>query len=937
MTAQPLQNNELPTTSDQKRRSRWGAFWYLVRKAVLTLLTIFLGVFAVMWIFDAPTPRLDGPGPSQLEYAMYERINLEVNRARYANRGSTTVVDFGALWDEIAHAQGLYLPKVSRLLFWTYKAMTFQWGDHSGIGAQGVTFQEMTSLNNMVLYHLNYTLLLIGPAYLLLFLVGLPISLYLAEHEGTWLDRLMNFMAPISSIPAWVIGVMLITLFAVILRWMPPSGMVDFIPPDTLQERNLMLLKHAILPVLSIFLSLIFQLIYSWRTIFVTFSSEDYVDLGKAIGLPARKFRRTYLLKPNLSYVITSFSLLLIGFWQMVMALEVIFDWRGVGYLYIKGGLPNFWGESMYPGNLLIALILVVLFAYILGAVTFLLDVVYAIVDPRLRLNNKAPRLRTASRKRLKQAAAKRGSASSASSPAPVAPAAAATASPAPVESKPASDTQPILLKTQQDTQPLLVSAPSAPVKVLPKAPGRWQSFTSSLRRNLKLLARYPSAIVGLGIILLLVIGSLAAVIGLPYQKIGEEWTGRSFTGQPNVPKLALPTWVNFFRTQKLFSSQSLTSSKDAVVVGNWMRGDSSQLTYTFTFDYGSPDFLSDMFIYLEPKYDQKAPFVVMRVTTPDGREIELKGSSVYRPGEYELKDRLPMRAFFEASPEWRTWYRDKAPNVTPLHHFLFAQPGLSEAKVVRGEYQIDFFVTTFEPDSRLNVRMELLGQVYGFAGTDYFRRDLTVPLLWGMPFALVIGLGGSVLTILLSMLFAAAGVWFGGWVDDLIQRLTEVNLVLPVLAVSVLAYAYLNVSIWVVLLVNVLLNVFGAPLKSFRAALLQVRESPYIEAAQTYNAGNWRIILKYMVRKIVPVLVPQLVILIPSYVFLEATLGIFNINVGLPTWGNVIYEALSSSVVYGSTFWVVQPIALLLLTGVGFGLLGSALEKILNPRLQID
>jgi peptide/nickel transport system permease protein len=75
-------------------------------------------------------------------------------------------------------------------------------------------------------------------------------------------------------------------------------------------------------------------------------------------------------------------------------------------------------------------------------------------------------------------------------------------------------------------------------------------------------------------------------------------------------------------------------------------------------------------------------------------------------------------------------------------------------------------------------------------------------------------------------------------------------------------------------------------------------------------------------------------VILIPSYVFLEATLGIFNVRSIYPTWGRVIYEALQYGENYGSSFWVREPIGLLLLTGLAFAMLGFALERILNPRI---
>jgi len=186
-------------------------------------------------------------------------------------------------------------------------------------------------------------------------------------------------------------------------------------------------------------------------------------------------------------------------------------------------------------------------------------------------------------------------------------------------------------------------------------------------------------------------------------------------------------------------------------------------------------------------------------------------------------------------------------------------------------------------------------------------------------------------------MIVAAAGVWFGGWLDGSIQRLTEANMILPVLAVGILVFAYYGISLYVIMAVIILLNVFGSPTKSFRAAFLQVKEAPYIEAAQAYGASNMRIIFRYMIPKIVPVLIPQLVMLIPALVFLEATLGIFNVfDPRYPTWGRVIYEAITRAALWGgSAYWYLEPIALLLLVGIAFTLVGFALERILNPKLQ--
>jgi peptide/nickel transport system permease protein len=86
------------------------------------------------------------------------------------------------------------------------------------------------------------------------------------------------------------------------------------------------------------------------------------------------------------------------------------------------------------------------------------------------------------------------------------------------------------------------------------------------------------------------------------------------------------------------------------------------------------------------------------------------------------------------------------------------------------------------------------------------------------------------------------------------------------------------------------------------------------------------------------PTIIPQTVMLIPSFIFLEATLAIFNISdVRYPTWGRMIYSGLRYGALFGSEFWVLQPIVLMLSTGLAFVLISFALNHILTPHLKIE
>jgi peptide/nickel transport system permease protein len=679
--------------------------------------------------------------------------------------------------------------------------------------------------------------------------------------------------------------------------------------------------KHMILPVSAIILSLIFQLTYTWRTFFLIYSNEDYVELARAKGLRDKIIEKKYILRPSMPFVITSFSLTLVGFWQMTIALEHVFNWPGIGQLYI-GSLPNFWQEAMFPGEMTITVSLVVLFAYLLGSIVFALDIFYALADPRVEVVDQGIRVSVGILVQLLD-----------------------------------------LLYAQVDPRMRLryhsmrAKEKSIPTKIkeflrkwnpfqnpstFPLSPQNfnYQRLFETLQNRLigfghilKELRRYPSAIIGLVIILMLVSGSLYALIALPYSEIGASWYSESVTGKIVTPKLAQPEWMNFFRKNDLLATLLINQDNHPGIKSTEKLGEDLESVFiNFEFDYPYAAMPEEIYLNIIPKYKDKRPFVVLTWFPPDGREIPLKGFSAESENQYSLTEYIPRQIRIDPKIVAQ---RPSDSYGNYLLKPLFGLPDSTSDQPVSGPYRLQVEGMLFEEDSDLDAEFLALGQVYGLVGTDIMRRDLLIPLVWGMPFALLFGLGGAAVTTVLAMIIAATGTWFGGWVDGSIQRLNEAVMILPVLALAVLLYAFFDISIWTVLVIMVILNIFGSPAKAFRAALIQVRESPYVEAAQAYGASNYRIIIRYMIPRIIPVLIPQLIVLIPSFVFLEATLGLFNINLEYPTWGQVIYEALKHGVAWGSRYWVLEPIALLLLTGFSFAMLGFALDQILNPKLK--
>jgi peptide/nickel transport system permease protein len=444
--------------------------------------------------------------------------------------------------------------------------------------------------------------------------------------------------------------------------------------------------------------------------------------------------------------------------------------------------------------------------------------------------------------------------------------------------------------------------------------------------KTLRELARYPSAIAGLIIIAGLVALAVYTMITIPYNDAIRLWRGGGGVWDEN-PKNAQPVWVNWLTSEKLPETMVMNSSDPGP--GNPVTKEVTPLTdtmtdvlITFPFEYPYDGFPQDLTMYFTSTYEKKKPFVEMILVTPDGRELEISDFSIANRETFRFpQDEKLMRKTGGELPQT----------------FLFRDPASEEPVTVKGHYELRVLGLTFEEGSDLDARLVVYGQVHGLAGTDHRRRDLTISLLWGTPIALAFGLLAALGTTVFTMIIAATGVWFGSWVDDLIQRITEVNMVLPFLPILIMVGTLYSRSIWLMLSVSILLSIFGGSIKSYRAIFLQIKESAYIEAARSYGAGGFRIVFVYLIPRIIPILIPALVSVIPTFVFLEASLAVLGLgDPVLPTWGKMIQDANSNGALYqGLYYWVLEPSFLLMLTGLAFAMVGFSLDRIFNPKLR--
>ena len=229
----------------------------------------------------------------------------------------------------------------------------------------------------IILERLPATLLLMGVSELSLFFISVFLALSLSRSYGSWWDKMVITLSPTSAAPPWFYGIFFILIFAAVFKILPFGGMVDSPPPSNPIDFALNVLKHMILPASALIISSLFLSIYNWRTFFLIYSSEDYVEMAKAKGLPARDIERRYILRPTLPTIITNFALTLISIVGGAIITETVFLWPGLGRtLYRAIGLYD---TPVIVGSTII-------YAYLLAITVFLLDFVYALVDPRVKV-----------------------------------------------------------------------------------------------------------------------------------------------------------------------------------------------------------------------------------------------------------------------------------------------------------------------------------------------------------------------------------------------------------------------------------------------------------------------------------------------------------------------------------------------------------------------
>jgi peptide/nickel transport system permease protein len=257
----------------------------------------------------------------------------------------------------------------------------YRFAADASVGEFGFSYQHRRPVKELIAERLPATLDLALVSAILALVIGIPMGVYTALRRNGFLSRTFMTISLIGvSLPTFLIGILLILLFGVILRWLPTFGRGDIIEIGWWSTGFLTAsgLKSLIMPSITLALfqmTLIMRLV---RAEMLEVLRADFVKFARARGLPTRSVHFRHALKNTLVPVITITGLQLGSIIAFAIITESVFQWPGMGLLFIQAI-----GEVDIP----VMAAYLVLIAFFFVVINMVVDILYFVVDPRLRID----------------------------------------------------------------------------------------------------------------------------------------------------------------------------------------------------------------------------------------------------------------------------------------------------------------------------------------------------------------------------------------------------------------------------------------------------------------------------------------------------------------------------------------------------------------------
>jgi peptide/nickel transport system permease protein len=279
----------------------------------------------------------------------------------------------------------------------------------------------------------------------------------------------------------------------------------------------------------------------------------------------------------------------------------------------------------------------------------------------------------------------------------------------------------------------------------------------------------------------------------------------------------------------------------------------------------------------------------------------------------------------------------DGATDSEGLSQKLFQEPG-------NYSFRSYLFIAPLTPGKPMNFYAEISsaevkvkGLLWGLMGTDHLGRDIWSRIVAGVKISLAIGLASAVASSFIGVLVGVVAGYLGGTTDELLMRLVDILLCLPVLPLLIVLVAMYGQNVWYIV---ILIAVFGwqGLSRVIRSQVLSIREAAFVECATASGASRTYIMIRHLVPNVLPIVLSDFVLSVPGGIMTEAGLSFIGFgDPKTPTWGrefNIMWNEGGAFSVF-AWWWIIPPAVAITMLCLAFVFLGHAVDEIVNPRLR--
>ncbi len=286
--------------------------------------------------------------------------------------------------EKIRIALGLGEPIHIRYLLWLKQFLineplhilsdTFGW-DIAGGSQRVISWQSRSPVFDIIVERLPQTLWVVGMSYVVGILIAIPIGIISAYRQYSWFDQAGTFVTMVGySVPPFFTGVLVIVIFSVQLGWFP--SIYDTTHRVTDWDSFMFQLRQMIMPVMVLALQTTAQISRFMRASMLDNLNQDYVRTARGKGMTEKVVVLVHVLRNSLIPVITVIALGVPGIFGGAIITEQIFKVNGIGQLLIT---------AIYAYDIPMVQTLTFIFAVLIVAFNLIADILYGILDPRIR------------------------------------------------------------------------------------------------------------------------------------------------------------------------------------------------------------------------------------------------------------------------------------------------------------------------------------------------------------------------------------------------------------------------------------------------------------------------------------------------------------------------------------------------------------------------